>query len=129
MSLNPLSPCPDPTHSPRLLTLLALTLLPRSLTLTDPAPSHPIANSQEHFADLFRRYGAPVIVLDLVKQWERRPRESIVGREFRNAVEELNFSMPLRMQIRSVRLVSPLFSPYPGGPCLAPRQALSLPYL
>ena len=49
---------------------------------------------------MFRRYDAPVIVLDLVKQWERRPRESIVGREFRHAVEELNFSMPLEMQIR-----------------------------
>ena len=27
--------------------------------------------SQEHFADLMRRYGSPVIVLDLVKQSER----------------------------------------------------------
>ena len=30
----------------------------------------------------------------------RRPRESIVGVEFRNAVEELNLSIPLEKQIR-----------------------------
>lgn len=29
---------------------------------------------------MFRRYGSPIIVLDLVKQHERRPRESIVGK-------------------------------------------------
>jgi hypothetical protein len=86
--------------------------------------------TQEHFADLFRRYGAPVIVLDLVKQWERRPRESIVGREFRNAVEELNFSMPLRMQIRYVRLVSPLFSFLSRRPLSRPTPGsfTALPY-
>ena len=86
--------------------------------------------TQEHFADLFRRYGAPVIVLDLVKQWERRPRESIVGREFRNAVEELNFSMPLRMQIRSVLLVSPLFSHLSRRPLSRPTPGsfTALPY-
>ena len=30
----------------------------------------------------------------------RRPRESIVGVEFRNAVQELNFAIPLDKQIR-----------------------------
>jgi hypothetical protein len=54
----------------------------------------------EHFADLLRRYSAPVIVLDLVKQQERRPRESIVGKEFRQAVEEINLTMPPDVQIR-----------------------------
>jgi hypothetical protein len=46
--------------------------------------------TQEHFADMFRRYSSPVIVLDLVKQHEKRPRESIIGREFRQAIEVLN---------------------------------------
>ena len=34
-------------------------------------------HGQEHFADLVRRYSLPIIVLDLVKQHERRRRESI----------------------------------------------------
>lgn len=60
--------------------------------------------TQEHFADLFRRYGSPLIVLDLVKQHEKRPRESIVGREFRQAVEVLNESIPLDKRIRYIAL-------------------------
>jgi SacI homology domain len=56
--------------------------------------------TQEHFSDLFVRYNSPVIVLDLVKHYERRPREVIVGREYRQAVEVLNTSIPLSKQIR-----------------------------
>ena len=56
--------------------------------------------TQEHFVDLLSRYNAPIIVLDLVKQVEKKPRESIVGKELYHAVEELNKSIPLNMQIR-----------------------------
>ena len=56
--------------------------------------------SQEHFSDLFRRYSGPVVVLDLVKQHERKPRESLVGKEFRDLVDELNNSIPMKDQIR-----------------------------
>ena len=56
--------------------------------------------THEHFKDLLQRYNSPIIVLDLVKQYERKPREMIVGREYRFAVEEINMSMPLDMQIR-----------------------------
>ncbi len=56
--------------------------------------------TQEHFVDLLSRYNAPIIVLDLVKQVEKKPRESIIGKELYYAVEELNKSMPLNMQIR-----------------------------
>lgn len=59
---------------------------------------------QEHFADLFRRYGSPLIVLDLVKQHEKRARESIVGREFRSAIEVLNESIVVEHKIRYVAL-------------------------
>jgi len=46
-----------------------------------------------------------VIVLDLVKQTERRPRESIVGREFKQAVEVLNESIsPIAHKIRYIAL-------------------------
>ncbi|RYY81330.1 hypothetical protein EON63_15650 [archaeon] len=54
-------------------------------------PSHTVdpdyLATQEHFTDMFRRYGAPVIVLDLVKQVEKKGRESIVGREYRTSIE------------------------------------------
>lgn len=52
------------------------------------------ATWQDHFADLLERYGSPVLVLDLVKQTERREREVIVAREYRRAVEHVNSTMP-----------------------------------
>ncbi|CAM9094825.1 unnamed protein product [Laminaria digitata] len=72
-------------------------------------PKPPIVNSrvdpmysatQAHFADLLERYGSPVLVLDLVKQTERREREVIVGREYRRAVEHVNSTMPPEHHIR-----------------------------
>jgi len=43
-----------------------------------------------HFQDLMERYGGPIVVLDLVKQSEKREREVIVGNEYRHAIEYLN---------------------------------------
>eukprot|EP00632_Arachnochrysis_sp_CCMP2950_P014576 CAMPEP_0185690810 /NCGR_PEP_ID=MMETSP1164-20130828/1372_1 /TAXON_ID=1104430 /ORGANISM="Chrysoreinhardia sp, Strain CCMP2950" /LENGTH=1000 /DNA_ID=CAMNT_0028357413 /DNA_START=1159 /DNA_END=4161 /DNA_ORIENTATION=- len=51
------------------------------------------ASTRRHFADLFRRYSAPVMVLDLTKQAERREREMIVSHEFRRAVEHMNIDV------------------------------------
>ena len=56
--------------------------------------------TQGHFKDLIVRYGAPIIVLDLVKQYEKKPRESIIGKELYFAVMEINSTMPSDMQIR-----------------------------
>jgi hypothetical protein len=39
------------------------------------------------------RYGSPIVVLDLVKQSEKREREVIVGDEYRHAVDYLNSSI------------------------------------
>lgn len=61
-----------------------------SASCTDYIPRH----LQDHFADLLERYGSPVLVLDLVKQTERREREVIVGKEYRRAVEHVNSTMP-----------------------------------
>jgi hypothetical protein len=47
-----------------------------------------------HFDDLFGRYGAPVIVLNLVKSRERTPRESLLLREFTQAINYLNQFLP-----------------------------------
>lgn len=60
--------------------------------------------TQEHFADLLRRYNIPIIALDLVKHEERRPREVIVGKEYRHALEVINATMPLASQIRYIAL-------------------------
>lgn len=57
------------------------------------SPAH-VSRRKGHFADLLERYGSPVLVLDLVKQSERREREVTVGREYRRAVEHVNSTMP-----------------------------------
>ncbi|KNA10151.1 hypothetical protein SOVF_146960 isoform A, partial [Spinacia oleracea] len=43
-----------------------------------------------HFEDLVERYGNPIIVLNLIKTVEKRPREMMLRREFVNAVTYLN---------------------------------------
>lgn len=47
-----------------------------------------------HFDNLFKRYGAPIYVLNLIKQKERAPRESKLGTEFKAAVDYLNQFLP-----------------------------------
>ena len=59
---------------------------------------------QEHIADMFRRYSSPIIALDLVKQHEKRPRESMVGSLFRQAVEVVNESIPAQHKVRYIAL-------------------------
>jgi phosphatidylinositol 3,5-bisphosphate 5-phosphatase len=46
--------------------------------------------TQLHFEDLMKRYGSPIVVLDLVKQSEKREREVRVGNEFRHSIEYIN---------------------------------------
>ena len=55
--------------------------------------------TQAHFDDLMRRYGSPIIVVDLVKQSEKREREVIVGNEFRNAIDYINCHIDDRHKI------------------------------
>ncbi|XP_071737843.1 phosphatidylinositol-3-phosphatase SAC1 [Rutidosis leptorrhynchoides] len=47
-----------------------------------------------HFEDLVKRYGNPIIVLNLIKTVEKRPREMMLRREFANAVGYLNQILP-----------------------------------
>ncbi|KAF2645610.1 hypothetical protein P280DRAFT_442280 [Massarina eburnea CBS 473.64] len=47
-----------------------------------------------HFDNLFERYGAPIYVLNLIKQRERTPRESKLLHEYKHAIEYLNQSLP-----------------------------------
>lgn len=43
-----------------------------------------------HFANLVKRYGNPIIILNLIKAREKKPRESILRAEFANAIEHIN---------------------------------------
>lgn len=47
-----------------------------------------------HFENIFKRYGAPCIVLNLIKQKEKTKRESILGKEFSEAISYLNQFLP-----------------------------------
>ncbi|KAJ7282190.1 hypothetical protein O6H91_10G028800 [Diphasiastrum complanatum] len=47
-----------------------------------------------HFEDLSKRYGNPIIILNLIRTAEQRPREMILRREFANAVGYLNQVLP-----------------------------------
>ncbi|KAJ1881510.1 phosphatidylinositol-3,5-bisphosphate 5-phosphatase [Coemansia sp. RSA 1722] len=53
-----------------------------------------------HFSSLFQRYGAPVIVLNLIKTKERARRESVLGEEFSEGLRYLNQFLPLGCRIR-----------------------------
>ncbi|GMH23298.1 hypothetical protein Nepgr_025141 [Nepenthes gracilis] len=43
-----------------------------------------------HFENLVNRYGNPIIILNLIKTHEKKPRESILRAEFANAIEVIN---------------------------------------
>ncbi|KAK6147581.1 hypothetical protein DH2020_018493 [Rehmannia glutinosa] len=43
-----------------------------------------------HFENLVERYGNPIIILNLIKTNEKKPRESILRAEFANAIEVIN---------------------------------------
>lgn len=47
-----------------------------------------------HFEDLAKRYGNPIIILNLIKTVEKRPREMMLRREFAYAVAYLNQILP-----------------------------------
>uniref|UniRef100_A0A1D1YYS2 Polyphosphoinositide phosphatase n=2 Tax=Anthurium amnicola TaxID=1678845 RepID=A0A1D1YYS2_9ARAE len=55
-----------------------------------------------HFEDLAKRYGNPIIVLNLIKTVEKRPREMMLRREFTNAVGYLNQILPEEKHLRFI---------------------------
>jgi phosphatidylinositol 3,5-bisphosphate 5-phosphatase len=50
--------------------------------------------ASRHFDDLFRRYGAPITILNLIKRREPQPRESKLLDEYTQCVEYLNQFLP-----------------------------------
>ena len=56
--------------------------------------------TRSHFEDLIKRYSTPILVLDLVKQSEKREREVRVGNEFRHAIDYINTTIDDTHKIR-----------------------------
>ncbi|XP_064627556.1 polyphosphoinositide phosphatase-like isoform X3 [Lineus longissimus] len=74
-----------------------------SQDVTKMVPKPPIGVDQRdpysyasgvHFNEMLRRYGAPVIVLNLVKKREKKKHESILTEEFVEAIQYLNQFLP-----------------------------------
>ncbi|KAK4565016.1 hypothetical protein RGQ29_006889 [Quercus rubra] len=53
-----------------------------------------------HFENLVRRYGNPIIILNLIKTHEKKPRESILRAEFANAIEFINKDLSEESRLR-----------------------------
>ncbi|ODV86819.1 hypothetical protein CANARDRAFT_178967, partial [[Candida] arabinofermentans NRRL YB-2248] len=69
---------------------IRMTKPPIELNVVDPFYS----TSALHFDDLFKRYGAPVQILNLIKQREKTPRETKLLKEFEDCIEYLNKFLP-----------------------------------
>uniref|UniRef100_A0A6N2LM95 SAC domain-containing protein n=1 Tax=Salix viminalis TaxID=40686 RepID=A0A6N2LM95_SALVM len=53
-----------------------------------------------HFENLAKRYGNPIIILNLIKTQEKKPRESILRTEFANAIDHINKSLSEKNRLR-----------------------------
>uniref|UniRef100_A0A2P2MCH1 SAC domain-containing protein n=1 Tax=Rhizophora mucronata TaxID=61149 RepID=A0A2P2MCH1_RHIMU len=53
-----------------------------------------------HFENLVKRYGNPIIILNLIKTKERKPRESILRTEFANAIDFINKDLSEENRLR-----------------------------
>ncbi|XXG81594.1 hypothetical protein AAC387_Pa09g2188 [Persea americana] len=53
-----------------------------------------------HFANLVKRYGNPIIIWNLIKACEEKPRESILLAEYANAIEVINKDQPPENQLK-----------------------------
>ena len=62
---------------------------------------------------IFARYGAPVVVLSLLKTVEKRPRECLLGQEFGKAVQHINNKVQPEASKFSAKRLGQLIMPYP----------------
>ncbi|KAL2338828.1 hypothetical protein Fmac_013274 [Flemingia macrophylla] len=53
-----------------------------------------------HFENLVKRYGNPIIILNLIKTHEKKPRESILRAEFANAIDFINRDLSEEKRLR-----------------------------
>ncbi|KAK1287997.1 Phosphoinositide phosphatase SAC2 [Acorus calamus] len=57
-----------------------------------------------HFQNLVKRYGSPIIILNLIKTREKKPRESILRTEFANAIDTINKDLSKENHLRFLHL-------------------------
>jgi len=76
-------------------------MVPKPLIMLDISDPH-FRTAGCHFNQLFSRYGCPVIVLNLVKNKERRPHETVLRNEFISAVRYLNQFLPPSLAIEHI---------------------------
>ncbi|VEU20782.1 DEKNAAC101669 [Brettanomyces naardenensis] len=69
---------------------IRMTKPPIELNVIDPFYSA----AALHFDNIFKRYGAPVQILNLIKQKEKTPRETKLATEFENCIHYLNHFLP-----------------------------------
>ncbi|KAG2728537.1 hypothetical protein I3760_01G210500 [Carya illinoinensis] len=53
-----------------------------------------------HFENLAERYGNPILILNLIKTREKKPRETILRAEFANAIRFINRSLTVESRLR-----------------------------
>ncbi|XP_020586302.1 phosphoinositide phosphatase SAC2-like [Phalaenopsis equestris] len=53
-----------------------------------------------HFDNLVKRYGNPIIIFNLIKTYEKRPREFILRSEFAKAIDFINKDLPVEKHLR-----------------------------
>lgn len=56
--------------------------------------------TRKHFADLFQRYGSPILCLNLVKKHEKHAREIKIGSEFASATAYINRLLPPKHRVQ-----------------------------
>lgn len=76
-------------------------IIPKPQINQDFVDPYHVATSK-HFNDLLRRYGSPIVALNLVKQTEKKPHESILSEMLKNSVDYLNQFLPQQHVIRLI---------------------------
>ncbi|XP_078441081.1 phosphoinositide phosphatase SAC3-like [Wolffia australiana] len=56
--------------------------------------------TRRHFMNLAHRYGNPIIILNLIKTIEKRPRESVLRTEFVRAIDIINEDLPVENRLK-----------------------------
>ena len=56
-------------------------------------------SAARHFDDLFKRYGTPIMILNLIKEREPQPRESKLLDEYTQCIDYLNQFLPKHQQL------------------------------
>lgn len=69
---------------------------PIEINLSDPF----YQSSALHFNNLFKRYGLPIIILNLIKTKEKQPRELNLNMHFENCIKYLNQFLPLEKKLK-----------------------------